>query len=388
MWGLVQVRWSYVKRMSFQMQPASWSTAGGVTSNECGRMPSARRNAAARVNHRKAAMPMPRCLATWLLCPCGRDIMRGNLAFCCAGKTGARLKEDDSLDEVVLVNDHDHLLFFTTAGRAFSLRAYDVPEGSRTSTGTAVTQARLRSVCILESANRCIHCPGTTSAQTGTPAKPVPRPPPLSKQVLPFGKETRIAAMVPVSDFGAALGSAERDVVMLTRKGQIKRTALKQFASINRNGLAAISVRVRHARQPNVVAATGGRCAPSCCAQTVSRTACLLVSVAFCMRPRLWIQPWSTPPTHPRTCTCVCLQDGDSLQFVSLCSPLDSVLIAASNGLAQHFAIGRLRRMGRAAAGNKVCQGSCLLLPAPLVVHGWDRVGQPLLANDRVLCCA
>jgi DNA gyrase/topoisomerase IV subunit A len=52
--------------------------------------------------------------------------------------------------------------------------------------------------------------------------------------------------MVPVVDFGAALGSAEseRDVVMLTRNGQIKRTPLKQFASINRNGLAAMGVRV------------------------------------------------------------------------------------------------------------------------------------------------
>ena len=40
------------------------------------------------------------------------------------------------------VNDHDHLLFFTTEGRAYSLRAYDVPEGARTSIGSAVTQAR------------------------------------------------------------------------------------------------------------------------------------------------------------------------------------------------------------------------------------------------------
>ncbi|EFN50438.1 hypothetical protein CHLNCDRAFT_55891, partial [Chlorella variabilis] len=117
-------------------------------------------------------------------------------------KAGARLKEDDSLDEVVYVNDHDHLLFFTTEGRAYSLRAYDVPEGTRTAVGSAVTQ------------------------------------------VLPFDKSTRIAAMVPVSGFGAALGSAEQDVVMLTRKGQIKRTALKQFTSINRSGLVAMGVRV------------------------------------------------------------------------------------------------------------------------------------------------
>ncbi|EFN51479.1 hypothetical protein CHLNCDRAFT_56398 [Chlorella variabilis] len=186
------------------------------------------------------------------------------------GKAGARLKEDDSLDEVVYVNDHDHLLFFTTEGRAYSLRAYDVPEGTRTAVGSAVTQ------------------------------------------VLPFDKSTRIAAMVPVSGFGAALGSAEQDVVMLTRKGQIKRTALKQFTSINRSGLVAMGVR-----------------------------------------------------------------EGDSLQFVGLCSPTDSVLIAASNGSAQHFAITKLRRMGRAAVGNKsmtLSKGTDIvamaILPAGIVAEG------------------
>ena len=60
----------------------------------------------------------------------------------CAGKAGARLKDDDSLDEVAYVNDHDHLLFFTAEGRAYSLRAYDVPEGARTAIGTAVAQVQ------------------------------------------------------------------------------------------------------------------------------------------------------------------------------------------------------------------------------------------------------
>ncbi len=39
------------------------------------------------------------------------------------------------------MSDHDHLLFFTSEGRAYCLRAFDVPEGSRTSIGTAFTQA-------------------------------------------------------------------------------------------------------------------------------------------------------------------------------------------------------------------------------------------------------
>ncbi len=47
-------------------------------------------------------------------------------------------------------------------------------------------------------------------------------------------------------------------------------------------------------------------------------------------------------------------QDGDSLAFVGLCSPTDSVLIAASNGRVQHFPASVLRRMSRTASGVKV----------------------------------
>ena len=67
-----------------------------------------------------------------------------------------------------------------------------------------------------------------------------------------------------------------------------------------------------------------------------------------------------TPPprhthAHPRTPAVPCrAQEGDSLAFVGLASPADSVLIAASSGLAQHFPLDAIRRMGRTAAGVRV----------------------------------
>jgi DNA gyrase subunit A len=60
------------------------------------------------------------------------------------GKTGARLKENDSLDDVSSVNDHDHLLFFTSEGQAYSVRAFEIPEAARTSIGTAIAQVNKR----------------------------------------------------------------------------------------------------------------------------------------------------------------------------------------------------------------------------------------------------
>lgn len=111
------------------------------------------------------------------------------------GKAGARLKDEDSLEDIMYVSDHDRLLFFTNEGHALALNAYEIPESSRTATGTAVTQ-------------------------------------------LLRVKPSSIAAMVPVSEF-----SEDVDVVMLTSMGQIKRVALSQFAKINVRGVTSMSLK-------------------------------------------------------------------------------------------------------------------------------------------------
>jgi DNA gyrase subunit A len=113
------------------------------------------------------------------------------------GKAGARLKGEDSLEDIVFVNDHDRLLFFTNEGHALALNAYEIPESSRTATGTAVTQ-------------------------------------------LLRVKPSSIAAMLPVSGF-----SDDVDLVMMTSNGQIKRLALSQLAKINVRGVTAMSLKVR-----------------------------------------------------------------------------------------------------------------------------------------------
>ena len=64
------------------------------------------------------------------------------LARMAAGKAGARLRDNDSIEEVMHVMDHDHILFFTSDGIVRSRRAFQLPQGSRTSGGTPITQAR------------------------------------------------------------------------------------------------------------------------------------------------------------------------------------------------------------------------------------------------------
>ena len=56
------------------------------------------------------------------------------------GKVGTRLKDEDTVEDVIYVNAHDRLLFFTIEGQVHALDAYEIPESSRIAVGTAITQ--------------------------------------------------------------------------------------------------------------------------------------------------------------------------------------------------------------------------------------------------------
>lgn len=62
--------------------------------------------------------------------------------WCATGMQGTKLKGDDSVEDVIQCNDHDHLLFFTSDGIVRSLKAHQIPQASRTATGTALTQVQ------------------------------------------------------------------------------------------------------------------------------------------------------------------------------------------------------------------------------------------------------
>jgi DNA gyrase subunit A len=111
------------------------------------------------------------------------------------GRAGARVKEDDAVEHFFACNDHDSVLFFSDRGVVFSLKAFQIPLGSRTSRGAAVVQ------------------------------------------LLPISREEKVTSVVPVSAF-----TEDEYLVMMTSKGFIKKTVLSAFASIRTNGLIAISL--------------------------------------------------------------------------------------------------------------------------------------------------
>jgi DNA gyrase subunit A len=111
------------------------------------------------------------------------------------GKSGTRMKEDDAIEHFITCCTHDHVLFFTDRGVAYSLRAYQVPEGSRVSRGNPIVQ------------------------------------------MLPIPREEKVTSVLGVAEF-----TEDDYLVMLTKGGYIKKTALSAFSNIRANGLIAISL--------------------------------------------------------------------------------------------------------------------------------------------------
>lgn len=113
------------------------------------------------------------------------------------GKAGAKLStEDDGISQFFSCNDHDSVLFVTDKGVAYSIKAFQVPLASRT-------------------------------------AKGVPLP-----QILPFSSQEKVTSVIPIESFERE----EEHLVLLTRKGFVKKTPLKSFQNMSARGLIIISL--------------------------------------------------------------------------------------------------------------------------------------------------
>ena len=111
------------------------------------------------------------------------------------GKAAAKMKENDGIEHFMTCCDHDTVLFFSDRGVVYSFAAYQIPATSRTARGIPVVQ------------------------------------------MLPISQAEKVTSMIAVSEF-----TEDEYLVMLTRKGNIKKTALSAFANIRSNGLIAISL--------------------------------------------------------------------------------------------------------------------------------------------------
>ncbi len=112
------------------------------------------------------------------------------------GILGLTTRDTDFVKDLIITSTHDFLLFFTDRGRMFKIKAYEIPEASRTAKGTPVIN------------------------------------------FLNMDQEEKIAAVIPVSEY-----SEDDYLIMVTKNGTIKKTSASQFSNVRKTGLNAIKLK-------------------------------------------------------------------------------------------------------------------------------------------------
>ncbi|MGN1165529.1 MAG: DNA gyrase subunit A [Lachnospiraceae bacterium] len=112
------------------------------------------------------------------------------------GIKGMDTIEDDYIVEMLMTTSHHYLMFFTNTGRVYRIKAYEIPEASRTSRGTAIIN------------------------------------------LIPLQPDEKITAMIPIKEY-----EEHKYLFMATRKGIVKKTPVKDYENIRKTGLAAINLR-------------------------------------------------------------------------------------------------------------------------------------------------
>ncbi len=112
------------------------------------------------------------------------------------GIKGMQTIEDDFMTDLMMTTTHHYILFFTNKGRVYRIKAYEIPEASRTARGTAI-------VNLLE---------------------------------LEAGE--KISAMIPLKEY-----EEDKNLFMVTKKGIAKKTSLMEYQNVRKTGLNAIVIR-------------------------------------------------------------------------------------------------------------------------------------------------
>jgi DNA gyrase subunit A len=115
------------------------------------------------------------------------------------GITGMATKEDDFVEQLFVTNTHAFLLLFTTRGRLYWIRVYEIPDASRTARGKAIVN------------------------------------------FVQLGPEEKITSAISIATFEEAKGK-ETYLLMCTRNGTIKKTPLSEYANIRTSGVNAITL--------------------------------------------------------------------------------------------------------------------------------------------------
>lgn len=111
------------------------------------------------------------------------------------GISGMTRREEDVASEMFIINSHDYVLFFTNRGRVYRLKCYEIPEGSRTSKGMNIAN------------------------------------------LIPISSDEKVTSMIKVEQF-----RDDKYLIMVTKKGLIKRIELNAYNTTRKGGIIALEL--------------------------------------------------------------------------------------------------------------------------------------------------
>ena len=207
------------------------------------------------------------------------------------GIKGMQTIEDDYIEDLLMTTTHHYLHFFTSLGRVYRLKAYEIPEAGRTARGTAIIN------------------------------------------LLQLSPGEKITAMIPIREY-----DDQKNLFMVTKKGIVKKTSLMEFSNVRKNGLAAI-----HLKDDDELIEVK---------TTDSTSEILLVTrQGMCIR----FQETDVRPTGRTSMGVIGmnLSDGDEVVGMQLQTQGDSLLIVSENGMGKRTYLDEFTVQKRGGKGVK-----------------------------------
>ncbi len=214
------------------------------------------------------------------------------------GSMGSQSRDADFIEHIITASAHNYMLFFTENGQCFWLRAFEIPEGSRTSKGRAI------------------------------------------QNIINIPKEEKIKAFIKIVNLKDKDYLENNFIIMCTRKGTIKKTSLEAYSRPRANGINAININ------------EGDQLLEACLTNGSSEIVMALKSGRAIRFNESTVRPMGRTATGVRGVT-LAGDDDEVVGMISVNDPEVTVLVVSEKGYGKRTDIDDYRVTNRGGKGVK-----------------------------------
>ena len=186
------------------------------------------------------------------------------------GVTGHKPKEEDFVEDMFISSTHDRLLMFTNFGKVYRLMGYEIPEGLKAARGRAMVN--LLPLAEGEHVSAIIPLNETNLAKAETED---------GEEVQSAVAGEEMAVSDANSEEGVVAVDGKKYIVLATRRGLIKKTAVSEFDNIRKNGKIAINLNEVLSPSGKALTVASQRGRPNSLAMSFANWGCAVPLIIF-----------------------------------------------------------------------------------------------------------